>query len=103
MHPAIVMLKEQAGVILLNSIEALKTQRDLYLAFRDLFARHDREWVSPTLLTPSGLSKDSVDSLRKKVESRQKKIESLRAAQKPGWEVEVDKLVAGESDQSAPH
>jgi sorting nexin-8 len=45
--PAIVELKSQAGVILLNSIEALKTQRDLYLAFRDLFARHDREWVSP--------------------------------------------------------
>jgi sorting nexin-8 len=98
-------------VILLNSIEALKTQRDLYLAFRDLFARHDRELALPcetraprlpTLLTPSGLSKDSVDSLRKKVESRQKKIESLRAAQKPGWEVEVDKLVAGESHRPAP-
>ncbi|RSH95368.1 Sorting nexin mvp1 [Saitozyma podzolica] len=74
--------EKRAGVILLNSIEALKTQRDLYLAFRDLFARHDH----------------SVDSLRKKVESRQKKIESLRAAQKPGWEVEVDKLVAGQLD-----
>ena len=40
------------------------------------------------------LSKDSVDSLRKKVEGRQKKIEAAKAGQRPGWEVEVDKLVA---------
>lgn len=28
---------------MLIHVEALKTQRDLYLAFRDLFARHDSE------------------------------------------------------------
>ena len=33
----------QASALMLGSIEALKTQRDLYLAFRDLFMRHDRE------------------------------------------------------------
>ena len=40
------MLNEyaQATAMLLGSIEALKTQRDLYLAFRDLFVRHDREY-----------------------------------------------------------
>lgn len=26
-----------------SSVEALKAQRDLYVAFRDLFLRHDRE------------------------------------------------------------
>ena len=42
----------------------------------------------------SGLSKDNVDALRKKVEIRQKKIETTRSTQKPGWEVEADKLVS---------
>ncbi|WWD21073.1 hypothetical protein CI109_105554 [Kwoniella shandongensis] len=64
--------------------EESEKRRDLYLSFRDLFVRHDK------------FSKDSVDALRKKVETRQKKVESLKAAQKAGWEVEVDKLVAGE-------
>lgn len=41
------------------------------------------------------LSRDSVDALRKKVEGRVKKIESVKGAKKPGWEVEVDKQVAG--------
>jgi len=74
--------EKQSIAIALGHVEALKTQRDLYLAFRDLFARHDR------------LSKDTVDALRKKVEARQKKIETHRSGQKQGWEVEVDKLVA---------
>jgi hypothetical protein len=34
--------------------------------------------------------------LRKKVETRQKKVELLKSARKPGWEAEVEKLVAGE-------
>lgn len=37
-----------------------------------------------------------MDALRKKVEGRVKKIEGAKSAQKAGWEVEVDKLVAGE-------
>lgn len=45
-------------------------------------------------LTPE-LSRDSVDALRKKVEGRQKKIESAKNGQKPGWELEVDKQIAG--------
>ncbi|KAK8843408.1 hypothetical protein IAR55_007065 [Kwoniella newhampshirensis] len=74
--------EKRAATILSTHIESLKSQRDLYLSFRDLFVRHDR------------FAKDSVESLRKKVETRQKKAESLKAAQKAGWEVEVDKLVA---------
>lgn len=66
-----------------NAIEALKSQRDLYIAFRDLFVRHER------------LSRDNVDALRKNVEWRQGKIEGLRSAQKPGWEEEVHKHVSG--------
>lgn len=65
------------------AIESLKSQRDLYTSFRDLFHRYER------------LSVDSVDALRKKVEWRQSKIEGLRAGQKPGFEAEVDKHVAG--------
>ncbi|ORX39040.1 hypothetical protein BD324DRAFT_576638 [Kockovaella imperatae] len=71
-----------ASSIVMGNIEALKTQRDLYLAFRDLFGRYDK------------LSKDSVDSLGKKIETRQTKMDSTRKAQKPGWEGEVEKLVA---------
>jgi sorting nexin-8 len=43
------------------------------------------------------LSKDTVDALRKKVEGRVKKVETHRSGQKPGWELEVDKLVACKS------
>jgi sorting nexin-8 len=38
-----------------------------------------------------------VDALRKKVETRSKKVESLRSAKKAGWEIEVEKLNSGES------
>jgi hypothetical protein len=48
-------------------------------------------------LTLQGLSKDTVEVARKKVEARSKKIETTRAAQKPNFEVEVDKLVSGAS------
>lgn len=72
------------------SIEALKTQRDLYIAFRDLLWRHER------------LSKDSVDSLRKRVESKQKKLETVRINHRTGWEIEDEKLVlAIEQDNSS--
>ncbi|EIW66873.1 hypothetical protein TREMEDRAFT_34173 [Tremella mesenterica DSM 1558] len=66
----------------IRRLKSLKSQRDLYLAARDLFFRHDR------------LSKDSVDALRKKVDGRNKKLEILRQAAKPGWETEADKLVS---------
>lgn len=58
-----------------------KTQRDLYIALRDLFIRHDR------------LSIDQVERLKKRVETNSLKLEGIKAAQKDGWQEEVDKLV----------
>ena len=57
---------------------------------RDLFIRHDR------------LSPDQVDRLRKRVETNSHKLESVRQAQKEGWQQEADKI-AGliEKDQAA--
>lgn len=55
------------------------------MAFRDLFLRHER------------LSRDGVDALQKRVVGRQGKIETLRQAQKPGFEAEVARQVSGES------
>jgi sorting nexin-8 len=79
----------QDTIAVTTAIENLKTQRDLYTAFRDLFGRYDR------------LSADSVDALRRKVEALQGRIEALRAGQKPGFQTEVDKHVAGiEADNS---
>ncbi len=51
---------------------------------------------SHLLLSTAGLSKDSVDALRKKVETRQKRLESVRINRKTGWEAEEEKLVSGE-------
>jgi sorting nexin-8 len=60
----------------------LQSQRDLYIAARDLFIRHDR------------LSGDQVDRLKKRIEVNGSKLEGVKAAQKEGWEVEVDKLAS---------
>lgn len=68
---------------------ARKAQRDLYIAMRDLFIRHDR------------LSPDLVDRLRKRVETTGHKLETVRQAQKEGHEQEVDKLTGAiEKDQA---
>src|SRR5262245_22455244 len=56
-------------------------QRDLYIAMRDLFIRHDR------------LSIDQVERLRKRVESTSMKLESVKATQKEHWEEEAERLV----------
>jgi len=43
-----------------------------------------------------------VDSLRKRVESKQKKLETVRMNRRQGWEVEEEKLVSAiEQDNSA--
>jgi len=68
----------------------LQTQRDLYVAVRDLFTRHDR------------FSPDAADRLRKRIETQSLKLETVKSAQKEGWEVEVDKLLSSiEKDQQA--
>jgi sorting nexin-8 len=65
-------------------------QRDLYIAVRDLFGRHDR------------FSPDAAERLRKRVETQSLKLEAIKVAQKDGWEVESDKLsVSIEKDRAA--
>ncbi|KAL0953785.1 hypothetical protein HGRIS_004969 [Hohenbuehelia grisea] len=72
-----------------TTLESLKSQRDLYIAMRDLFVRHDR------------LSIDQVDRLKKRVETNSLKCDGIKAAQKEGWEEEAEKLVASmERDQA---
>lgn len=48
---------------------------------RDLFIRHDR------------LSIDQVERLRKRVETNSLKLEGVKAAEKDGWQEEVDRFV----------
>lgn len=57
-----------------------QSQRDLYLATRDLFIRHDR------------FSMDHVDKLKKRVETNSVKLDGTRTAQKEGWQEEVERL-----------
>ena len=67
-----------------------QAQRDLYIAMRDLFFRQTR------------LSIDQVERLKKRVESTQTKLNSVRDAKKDGWDSEAEKLVQIiETDQAA--
>lgn len=59
-----------------------QNQRDLYLATRDLFIRHDR------------LAIDQVERLKKRIEANSVKLDGTRAAQKDNWQEEVDRLAA---------
>ncbi|KAI0073526.1 hypothetical protein K474DRAFT_1649455 [Panus rudis PR-1116 ss-1] len=83
-------MEERSRRLLYTTLEGLKSQRDLYIATRDLFIRHDR------------LSGDSVDKLKKRVETNSAKLETVRQNQKEGWHEEADKL-AGliEKDQAS--
>ncbi|KAI8974512.1 hypothetical protein BD414DRAFT_424283 [Trametes punicea] len=82
-------LEHRSRTMLYSTLEALKGQRDLYIAMRDLFIRHDR------------LSPDQVDRLRKRVEATGHKLEAVRQAKKEGWEHEADKLAGTiEKDQA---
>lgn len=67
----------------------LKSQRDLYVALRDLFIRHDR------------LSIDQVERLKRRVETTALKADGVKAAMKDGWQDEADRLLASiERDQA---
>ncbi|KZT18651.1 hypothetical protein NEOLEDRAFT_1103309 [Neolentinus lepideus HHB14362 ss-1] len=74
------LLEERTRTLLYGTLEALKGQRDLYIAMRDLFIRHDR------------LSGDNVDRLKKRVETNSTKLDGLRAAQKDGAHEEIDRV-----------
>lgn len=72
-----------------TTLEAIKAQRDLYLATRDLLIRHER------------LSIDQVERLKKRIESISLKLDGVRATQKDGSGVEVERLVTMlENDQT---
>ncbi|PPQ73571.1 hypothetical protein CVT26_010372 [Gymnopilus dilepis] len=72
-----------------TTLESIKAQRDLYLATRDLFVRHDR------------LSIDQVERLKKRIETTSVKLDGIRAAAKEGWQEEVERLTAMvEKDQA---
>jgi len=82
-------LDQRARLMSTATLEALKTQRDLYIATRELLIRHDR------------LSGDNVDRLKKRIETTQSKLEGIRVAAKDGWQEEVDRLSnAVEKDQA---
>ncbi|KAF9466069.1 hypothetical protein BDZ94DRAFT_1188039 [Collybia nuda] len=73
-----------------STLESIKSQRDLYIATRDLFIRHDR------------LSIDQVERLKRRVETNSVKLDGIRAAQKEGWEEEVERYTGlVEKDQAS--
>ncbi|EGN96804.1 hypothetical protein SERLA73DRAFT_111513 [Serpula lacrymans var. lacrymans S7.3] len=75
------MLEQQTRTLLYRTLESLKSQRDLYMAMRDLFIRHDR------------LSVDNVERLKKRVDTNSLKMEGIKAAQKDGWQEEADRII----------
>ncbi|KAG1746553.1 uncharacterized protein EDB91DRAFT_1117571 [Suillus paluster] len=75
------LLERRTNVLLYSTLEALKSQRDLYITMRDLFVRHDR------------LSVDNVDRLKKRVDLNSMKLEGIKAAQKDGWQEDADRVV----------
>lgn len=79
----------RSRTLLDTTLESLKAQRDLHLATRDLFIRHEH------------LSRDSVERLKKRVESGSTKLETIKKAQKEGWQDEADKILSSiEQDQA---
>lgn len=74
------ILEQRTRRLLYTTLEGLKSQRDLYIAMRDLFIRHDR------------LSVDQVERLKKRVEKTSLKLEGVHAVKKEGWQEEADKL-----------
>jgi sorting nexin-8 len=76
-------------MLLDTTLESLKSQRDLHIAMRDLFVRHEH------------LSKDSVERLKKRVETSSARLETIKKAQKDNWQEEVDKVLSSiEKDQA---
>jgi len=76
------MSEARIQALLNTTLEALKSQRDLYLSTKDLLIRHTR------------LSVDQVDKLKKRVEITSVKLDGIRAALKEGWQDEADRLTS---------
>lgn len=96
----------QSRNLLYSTLEALKVvffslspkhrliasqgQRDLYIATRDMFIRHDK------------LSGDQVEKFKKRVETNSLKLEGVKQAQKDNWQEEADRIaVTIEKDQAS--
>lgn len=78
-----------AAFLYMNYLYMYQAQRDLYLAARDLFSRHDR------------LSGDQVERIRKRIEAASTKLEAVKAAKKDNWADEADRIVGTiERDQA---
>ncbi|KAF8555975.1 hypothetical protein OG21DRAFT_1409983 [Imleria badia] len=75
------LLEQRTHTLLQSTLESLKSQRDLYIAMRDLFVRHDR------------LAGDNAERLKKRVDSNSMKLEGIKAAQRDGWEEDADRVV----------
>jgi sorting nexin-8 len=73
--------KRTAPGLLMRLFSMIQSQRDLYIAMRDLFIRRDR------------LSVDNVDRLKKRVDSNSMKLEGIKAAQKDGWQDDADRII----------
>ncbi|CAE6475350.1 unnamed protein product [Rhizoctonia solani] len=92
-------LDGRARVLTFTLMEAIKSQRDLYLAFQALFVRHDR------------LGGDTVDKLKKRVETAGAKhltlvnsLDGLQGPAKTKAQDEADKLRGSiEKDQHQIH
>ncbi|PVF93930.1 hypothetical protein CPB86DRAFT_789597 [Serendipita vermifera] len=74
------VMDQRSRVSLNANLEALKMQRDLYVAVRDLFYRYDR------------YSPDAVERLKKRIDTQSLKLEGVKSTQKDGWQTEADKL-----------
>ena len=67
-----------------------QSQRDLYIAAKDMFLRYDR------------LSGDQVDKLQHRVETNGLKLDKIKNQRRDGWAAEADKVLSAiELDQSA--
>lgn len=73
--------RDQSQTTTLTTLEHFKSHRELYTNFTSLFRRQD------------SLSGDSVDRLKKQIDTSQKKLEVIRQVQKPGYEGESLKLI----------
>ncbi|KAF8517893.1 hypothetical protein BU17DRAFT_49345 [Hysterangium stoloniferum] len=80
---------DRARTMMASTLEAVKAQRDLYLATRDLFFRHDR------------LAGDNVERIKKRIESASSRLEDVKAKQKENWADEAERIVSTiERDQA---
>ncbi|KAL4065857.1 hypothetical protein V8B97DRAFT_1932324 [Scleroderma yunnanense] len=84
------LLEQRTHSLLNSTLESLKSQRDLYIAMRDLFVRHDR------------LAVDNVDRLKKRIDSNSIKLEAIKANERDGWQEDADRVVVLiEKDQAS--